>query len=62
MKPGSLVKKKDGIGVGRLGIFMGLRYSGDYEYAEVMWFEQTAPNGDAVSSIQKDLIEVVEAA
>ena len=62
MKPGDLVKRRDGIGEGRLGVFMGLRSSGNYEYAEVMWFEQTAPNGDIVSTIQKDLIEAVKEA
>ncbi len=30
-----------------------------YTCAEVMWFHKRAPNGDAVSTVQHDLIEVV---
>jgi hypothetical protein len=65
MKPGDLVKNisardKWGKIIGELGLFMGLKKSADYEYAEVMWFTKSAPNGDRVSSIQKSLIRVVE--
>ena len=61
MKPGDMVRRilpKTGM----VGLFMGLRSSGDYVYAEIMWFDKAAPNGDAVSSIQKNLIEVVKEA
>tara|TARA_R110000851_G_scaffold25240_1_gene72796 strand:- start:9800 stop:9985 length:186 start_codon:yes stop_codon:yes gene_type:complete len=57
MKVGDLVKRKNGNG--KFGLFMGFRTSGDYEYAEVMWFAERAPNGDIVSSIQKNLIDVI---
>ena len=32
----------------------------DYTCAEVMWFGHPAPNGDIISTIQHDLIEVVD--
>ncbi len=57
MKPGDLVKNKHSES-GELGVFVGFRKYGEYECAEVMWFERTAPNGDIVSTIQKDLITV----
>lgn len=65
MKPGDLVKNisardKWGKIIGEIGLFMGLKNSAGYEYAEVMWFTKSAPNGDRVSSIQKSLIEVVK--
>ncbi|MDB4337659.1 hypothetical protein OAA09_01415 [bacterium] len=65
MKPGDLVKNisardKWGKIVGEIGLFMGLNNSAGYEYAEVMWFTKSAPNGDRVSSIQKSLIVVVK--
>ena len=59
MKPGDLVRNKNSES-GELGLFMGFRtFDGIYECAEVMWLERSAPNGDRVSTIQKDLIEVV---
>jgi len=61
MKPGDLVRNKNSES-GELGLFVGFRSSGNYEFAEVMWLERRAPNGDAVSTIQKDLIEVVKEA
>ena len=49
-----------------VGLFMGMITFGstalngdDYACAEVMWFHKRAPNGDAISTIQHDLIEVV---
>jgi len=64
MKPGDLVKFKCPPGsierVIQYGTFVGFRvFDGKYECAEVMWFNSRAPNGDAVSTVQKDLIEVV---
>ena len=65
MKPGDLVKNishrdKWGKIIGEIGLLMGFKKSGDYEYAEVMWFTKSAPNGDRVSGIQKSLIQVVK--
>ena len=61
MKPGDMVRNKNDDKA--LGLFLGLRtFDGTYECAEVMWFTRSAPNGDRVSTIQKDLIEVVSAA
>ena len=66
MKPGDLVRNisaRDEYGriIGEMGLFMGLRtFDGTYECAEVMWFNKSAPNGDRVSTIQKNLIEVVK--
>jgi len=71
MKPGDLVRRK--MYPDEVGLFMGMitykcqlseaypdRYSrADYTCAEVMWFHTHAPNGDAVSTVQHDLIEVV---
>ena len=45
---------------GELGLFVGLRTFGSYECAEVMWFNRDAPNGDRISTIQINLIEVVK--
>ena len=61
MKPGDLVKRKKAESghEGDLGLFIGFRKSQNYEYAEVMWFEHSAPNGDRVSSCQISLLEVV---
>jgi hypothetical protein len=63
MKPGDLVKNKSAnskrYSAGQYGTFVGYRKFKNYECAEVIWFNRTAPNGDLVSSIQKDLIEVV---
>ena len=64
MKPGDIVRNKNSES-GELGIFVGLRTFDNgkggkpYTCAEVMWFERSAPNGDAVSTIQTNLIEVV---
>ena len=60
MKPGDLVKNKNSES-GELGLFVGYRSSGDYEFAEVIWHNRSAPNGNVVSTIQKNLIEVVDA-
>ena len=66
MKIGDIVKNKNSES-GELGLFMGMRafesrlVGGDtYTCAEVMWFNQRAPNGDVVSSIQQNLIEVIK--
>ena len=66
MRPGDLVRRKYSV-KHELGTFIGLRTfggktkgNGSYTCAEVMWFNLNAPNGDRVSTIQKDLIEVVE--
>ncbi len=60
MKVGDLVRNKNSES-GELGTFVGLRvFDGVYECAEVMWFDRNAPNGDRVSTIQKNLIEVVK--
>ena len=70
MKPGDLVRNKSSES-GELGLFMGLRtfrasanedQRQDYTCAEVMWFTRDSPNGDRVSTIQKDLIEVASEA
>jgi len=67
--PGDLVRNKSvTTRCGELGTFVGMRTfkaSGnantqDYTCAEVMWFNRNAPNGGRVSTIQKDLIEVVK--
>ena len=62
---GDLVRNKESY---ELGLFVGMRTfkacgnvnTQDYTCAEVMWFERKAPNGDVVSTIQTDLIEVVK--
>ena len=59
MKPGDLVRNKNSES-GELGTFVGIRSFNGYECAEVMWFTRNAPNGDRVSTIQKNLIEVVK--
>ena len=67
MRPGDLVKTKKSreFHVPKVGLFVGLRTFGcekmgsAYTCAEVMWFHKRAPNGDAVSTIQHDLIEVI---
>ena len=50
-----------------VGLFMGLSTFGnaalngdDYTCAEVMWFHKRASNGAPVSTVQHDLIEVVD--
>ena len=59
MKPGDLVRNRNSES-GELGLFVGYKTSGNYKFAEVMWFTRRASNGDVVSSIQKDLIEAVK--
>ena len=66
MKPGDLVKNKNSES-GELGTFIGFRTyggatkgNGSYTCAEVMWLNRNAPNGDRVSTIQINLIEVVK--
>jgi len=63
VNPGDLVRNKNSES-GELGLFVGLRtYDGtngqQYTCSEVMWFERIAHNGDAVSTIQTSLIEVI---
>ena len=58
MKPGDLVRNKNSES-GELGLFVGYRRSGDYEFAEVMFFNRRASNGDIVCTIQKSLLEVI---
>ena len=68
MKQGDLVttKKSREVHIPKVGLFVGLRTfrgragASDYTCAEVMWFNQRAPNGDVVSSIQQNLIEVIK--
>ena len=65
MNPGDVVRNKNSES-GELGLFVGMRtfkssnLGDDYTCAEVIWFERTAPNGDLVSTIQANLIEVVK--
>ena len=67
MKPGDLVtnKKSKAFHIPKVGLFIGMRtfkksnLGDDYTCAEVMWFGHSAPNGDPVSTIQQDLIEVI---
>ncbi len=71
MKPGDLVKHKCSPGsrelVTQYGTFMGMRTfkangkarARDYVCAEVLWFNRRSPTGSIISTIQKDLIEVV---
>lgn len=71
MEPGDLVKDiRNQLSHGELGLFMGMRTfracgnvrTQDYTCAEVMWLHKTAPNGDRISTIQADLLEVVSKA
>mgnify|MGYP005750342267 CR=1 FL=1 len=59
MKAGDLVRNKNSES-GELGTFVGYRTFDNYECAEVIWFTRSAPNGDRVSTIQKNLIEAVK--
>ena len=59
MKVGDIVRAKDPA-ENHVGLFMGFKHSGDYQYAEVMWFKRSAPNGDRVSSCSPKLLEVVK--
>ena len=64
MKPGDIVRNKFSKPVD-LGLFVGMRtfknsnLGDDYTCAEVMWFGHSATNGDPISTIQSDLIEVI---
>ncbi len=67
MKAGDMVRNKNSES-GELGLFIGLRtfkpsktedQRQSYTCAEVMWFERNAVNGDRISTIQTDLLEVV---
>ena len=65
MKVGDLVKNisardKWGKIIGEIGLCIAMKNSGDYEYAEVMWCNKSAPNGDRVSTIQPSLIREVK--
>ncbi len=71
MKPGDLVKHKCSPDsrepAVQYGTFVGLRTfggntkgNGSYTCAEVMWHNKAAPNGDIVSTVQTNLIEVVQ--
>jgi hypothetical protein len=67
MKVGDLVRNRNSES-GELGLFMGMRtfvrktrrpaQLVDYVCAEVMWLGRTAPNGDVISTIQTNLLEV----
>ena len=64
MNPGDMVKAK---GTNTYGTFIGIRTfenkksaGNAYTCAEVMWFDRNAPNGDRISTIQMDLLEVVK--
>jgi len=57
MKAGDLVRVKNATGI--IGLFVRFCKSGDYEYAEVMWFGRPSPSGGPVSSVQADLLEYV---
>ena len=63
MKPGDMVKAKNS---NSYGIFIGMRLfkntslGDDYTCAEVMWYDRNAPNGDRISTIQSDLLEVCD--
>ena len=62
MKPGDLVKAKSS---NCYGTFIGMRtfeshIGKHYTCAEVMWFDRSAPNGDRISTIQSDLLEVID--
>ena len=65
MKPGDMVKAKNST---TYGTFIGMRtfkpaskdIHPEYTCAEVMWFDRNAPNGDRISTIQADLLEVID--
>ena len=69
MKPGDMVQRKSGregeSWPKKVGLFIGMRTFSNgrdgapYTCAEVMWLNQRAPNGDVISTIQPNLIEVV---
>jgi len=63
MKAGDLVRRK--MYPDEIGLFVGFRTFDNakrgkpYTCAEVMWFDRRAPNGDRVSTIQTNLLEIV---
>jgi len=63
MKPGDMVKAKNS---NTHGLFIGMRTfpngkgGAPYTCAEVMWYDRNAPNGDRISTIQADLLEVIK--
>ena len=68
MKPGDIVRNKNSES-GELGLFVGLRTfkaskknpkAKAYTCAEVMWFNIPPPRGCAASTIQTNLIEVID--
>jgi hypothetical protein len=68
VKIGDLVRNKNSES-GELGLFVGMRTfksskknprAKDYTCAEVMWFNIPPPPGEAASTIQKNLIEVID--
>ena len=68
MKVGDLVRNKNSES-GELGLFIGMRTfkhsapsnpnAKDYTCAEVMWFSTPPPRGEVASTIQTNLIEVI---
>ena len=58
MKAGDLIRSKNAHGI--IGLFIRFCKSGDYEYAEVMWFGRPSPSGGPISSTQLDLIEIIQ--
>ena len=57
MKAGDLIRSKSAHGI--IGLFVRFCKSGDYEYAEVMWFDRPSPSGGPISTVQPNLIEHV---
>ena len=58
MKAGDLIRSTNAPGI--IGLFVRFCKSGDYEYAEVIWFGRPSPSGGPVSSVQPDLIEIIQ--
>jgi hypothetical protein len=68
VKVGDLVRNKNSES-GELGLFIGMRTfkhnapsnpnAKDYTCAEVMWFNTPSPRGEIASTIQTNLIEVI---
>ena len=62
MKVDDMVKAKSS---NTYGTFIGMRTFSNrrggepYTCAEVMWFDRNAPNGDRISTIQTNLLEVI---
>ena len=57
MKAGDLIRSKNAHGI--IGLFVRFCKSGNYEYAEVMWFDRPSPNGSPISTVEPNLIEHV---